>query len=125
MSGDLAVFEPRRKADAEGLDFCEKVPRGLFCWRGQWRFVTDFDSAKIMKIISSVIRIVAGSVISILAVMTHRRTASAMEEGGSAVIFGNEVGASAGQLGFGFVVLGLIGIAMVALGVYGFIKSKG
>ena len=77
-----------------------------------------------MTQISSIIRIVAGLAILILSYSIYHRTFDGVKSGGKFLLFGSETGASAGQLTFGFVVIGLIGAGLAILGVLGLLKAR-
>lgn len=77
-----------------------------------------------MAQISFILRLVAGLAILILTYSIYHRTFDGTKSGGKFLLFGSETGASAGQLTFGFVVIGLIGAGLAILGVFGLLKSR-
>ena len=77
-----------------------------------------------MNPIASIIRVVSGLALVILSYSTYHRTFDGVSAGGKLMLFGSETGASAGQLTLAFVVIGLLGVGLLALGVLGFLKSR-
>jgi hypothetical protein len=77
-----------------------------------------------MNSTSSILRIICGLAVIILSYTTHQNTFAHAAPGTQLQIFGMATGASAGQLTLGFVVIGLIGTALLALGVIGILKNR-
>jgi hypothetical protein len=77
-----------------------------------------------MNSISSIIRIISGLALIILSYTTYQNTFAHAAPGTQLQIFGMATGASSGQLTLGFVVIGLIGSALLTLGVIGILKSR-
>ena len=76
-----------------------------------------------MNSISSLIRIICGLALIILSYTTYKNTFAQAASGAQLQVFGMTTGATSGQLTFGFVVIGLIGVALLALGVIGLFKK--
>jgi TRAP-type C4-dicarboxylate transport system permease small subunit len=77
-----------------------------------------------MNSTSSILRIICGLAVIILSYTTYQNTFAQAAPGTQLQIFGMATGASAGQLTLGFVVIGLIGAALLALGVSGILKNR-
>ena len=77
-----------------------------------------------MNSISSIIRIICGLALIILSYTTYQKTLVHAAPGAQLQILGTATGATPGQLTLGFVVIGLIGAALLALGVIGILKSR-
>jgi TRAP-type C4-dicarboxylate transport system permease small subunit len=77
-----------------------------------------------MNSTSSILRIICGLAVIILSYTTYQNTFAHAAPGTQLQIFGMATGASAGQLTLGFVVIGLIGTALLALGVIGILKNR-
>ncbi len=77
-----------------------------------------------MNSISPIIRIICGLALIILSYTTYQNTFAQAAPGSQLQIFGMSTGASSGQLTLGFVVIGVIGAALLALGVMGILKSR-
>jgi hypothetical protein len=77
-----------------------------------------------MNSISSIIRIISGLALIILSYTTYQNTFIPAAPGSQFQIFGMATGATSGQLTLAFVVVGLIGAALLALGVIGILKGR-
>ncbi|MCX6857369.1 MAG: hypothetical protein NTV80_20965 [Verrucomicrobia bacterium] len=77
-----------------------------------------------MNSTSSILRIICGLAVIILSYTTYQNTFAHAAPGTQLQIFGMATGASAGQLTLGFVVIGLIGAALLALGIIGILKNR-
>jgi hypothetical protein len=77
-----------------------------------------------MNTISATLRMICGVALIIFSFLTYQRTRQHAAAGESMEIFGVSLGASAGQLSFGFVVIGLIGVLLIVLGIVTLLKKK-
>ena len=77
-----------------------------------------------MNSVSSLIRIISGLALIILSYTTYENTFAQAASGAQLQVFGMTTGATSGQLTFGFVVIGLIGAALLVLGAIGFLKGR-
>ena len=77
-----------------------------------------------MNPISSIARIICGLVLIILSYTTYQNTFANAAPGTQLQLFGMATGATSGQLTLGFVAIGLIGAALLALGAIGLLKSR-
>lgn len=77
-----------------------------------------------MNSISSIIRIICGLALIILAYTTYQNTVAHAVPGSKLMIFGMATDASAGQITLGLVVVGLMGAAFAALGAIGILKGR-
>lgn len=77
-----------------------------------------------MNYLSSLLRIVCGLAIVVLAYSTYHRNSARIAAGESPQIFGYATGASSSQLTLSFAVIGLIGVVLILLGIAGLLKSR-
>ena len=77
-----------------------------------------------MNLISSILRIICGLALIILAYSTHQKNTAHVAAGEPLQIFGITTGASSTQLGISFIVIGLIGLFLIILGVINLLKSR-
>lgn len=76
-----------------------------------------------MRMVSSILRIVCGLALLIMAWSVHAKNAAGTAAGEQPTIFGLTLGASPGQLTLAFVVIGLIGTGLIVLGLIGLLKQ--
>jgi hypothetical protein len=76
-----------------------------------------------MNPISSIIRIVCGLGIVIVAVSMYRKISAQVAAGGEVQLMGHALG-SPGALQTVFVVVGLVGVVLLILGIAGFLKAR-
>ena len=70
-----------------------------------------------MNPISAITRIICGLVLIVLATSVYLKNRAAMAAGGELQLFGFTTPADSWQVTLGFVVIGLIGLAMLIIGV--------
>ncbi len=77
-----------------------------------------------MNSVSAILRIICGLALIIFSYSTYHRISEPIAAGRPMEIFGVTMGASPGQVTFGLVVIGLIGLLLVILGVVTFFKKR-
>lgn len=77
-----------------------------------------------MNSVSSLLRIVCGLALLILAYSTYQKALAQVSSGAPIQIFGVTTGASPGLLTLGLAAVGLIGAGLLALGVMGLLKNR-
>jgi len=77
-----------------------------------------------MKIVSGTLRLICGLALIFFAFSTYHRIGAQVASGQPIQIFGMTIGASVGQLDVALVVVGLIGVLLLALGVVTLLKKK-
>jgi hypothetical protein len=77
-----------------------------------------------MKLISGMLRLICGLALIIFAFATYRRIGAQVAAGQPIEIGGVTLGASAGQLNLGLVVVGVIGVFLMIFGVVTFLKKQ-
>jgi hypothetical protein len=76
------------------------------------------------NIVSATLRIICGLALIIFSYLTYQRTRQHAAAGEPMQIFGATVGASPGQLSFGLIVIGVIGILLIVLGIVTLLKKR-
>jgi hypothetical protein len=74
--------------------------------------------------LSSLLRIICGGAILILAISMYRKMSAQLAAGGHLEILGHPTAASSGQLTLAFVVIGLIGLFLLILGIVNLLKAR-
>ncbi len=77
-----------------------------------------------MNPIATILRIICGFALIILAYSTYSRNSQHIAAGEPMQIFGHVTGASSGQLTLAFGVIGLIGLFLIGLGVVTLLKNR-
>ena len=77
-----------------------------------------------MKTVSGVLRLLCGLGLIIFAFVTYHRIGAQVASGQEIQIAGIKFGASVGQLDFGLIIVGVIGIFLIVLGVLTFLRKK-
>jgi len=77
-----------------------------------------------MNSVSAILRIICGLALIIFSYSTYHRISEPIAAGRPMEIFGVTMGASPGQVTFGLVVIGLIGLLLVILGVVTFCMTR-
>jgi len=77
-----------------------------------------------MNSVSAILRIICGLALIIFSYSTYHRISEPIAAGRPMEIFGVTMGASPGQVTFGLVVIGLIGLLLVILGVGRIFKKQ-
>jgi hypothetical protein len=78
-----------------------------------------------MNALSSVLRIVVGLALIVLAFTSYRRNSAHVEAGEPLQLFGMTTGAAPWQITLMFAVIGLIGLWLIARGVWPWLKGRG
>ena len=77
-----------------------------------------------MKAVSGLLRLICGLTLIVVAIGTYHRVGAQVAAGQRIEIAGVSIGASAAQLNFALVVVGVIGILLIILGVVTFLKKQ-
>ena len=77
-----------------------------------------------MKVVSGVLRLICGLALIIFAFATYRRVGAQVAAGQPMEIGGITIGASAGQLSLGLVIVGVLGLVLMIFGIVTFLKKQ-